>query len=40
MKHLGSHWTDFYEIRYEDFSKNCPKIQVEFKFDMNKGYLT
>ena len=25
MKQLGSHWTDFYEIRYEDFSKNCPE---------------
>jgi hypothetical protein len=41
MKQLGSHWTDFYEIRYLSVSrKPVEEIQVLLKSDENNGYFT
>jgi hypothetical protein len=38
VKHLGSNWTDFYEIWY--FPKIVRKIQVPLRMDKNKEYFT
>jgi len=40
MEQLGSYWTYFREILYEDFSKNCREIQVSLKSDKGNGYFT
>jgi hypothetical protein len=41
MEHLGSHWTDFYEILVFYWFASCvEKIQVWLKFDMNNRYFT
>jgi len=42
MTQLGSHWTDFHDIRYfEHFSKkSVEEIQVSFKHDENDKYFT
>jgi len=41
MGQLGSHWTDFHEIRYLDiFREYVQKTQVSLKPDKNNGYFT
>jgi hypothetical protein len=41
MEQLGSHWTDFHEMRYLSiFRKSVQEIQVSLKYDKNNGYLT
>jgi hypothetical protein len=35
---LGSHWTDFDEIRYLSFPKVAVKIKVSLKSDKNSGF--
>jgi hypothetical protein len=41
MEQLGSHWTDFHEIRYLSiFLKFIEKIQVSLKYDKNSRYFT
>ena len=41
MQQLGSHWTDFHEIRYlRIFLKLVEKIQVSLISDMNNGQIT
>ena len=40
MEQLGSHLTDFYEIRYLIiFRKSAEKIQASIKCDKNSGYF-
>jgi hypothetical protein len=39
MQQLGSHWTDFSEILYEDFRKYVEKTQVLLKSDKNNGHF-
>ena len=41
MEQLGSHWTDFHEIRcFSIFRKSLEKIQVSLQSDKNKYYFT
>ena len=41
MEQLGSHWTDFREIRYlKVFRKSVEKMQVSLKSDKTKEYFT
>jgi len=41
MEQLGSDWTNLYEILYlRIFRKSIEKIEVLFKPDKNKGYIT
>ena len=41
MEQLGSHWTDFLEIRYLSiFPKSVVGIIVSLKTDKNNGYFT
>jgi hypothetical protein len=41
MEKLGSHWTDFREILYQNFFfKSAEKIQGSLKSDKNKGRFT
>jgi hypothetical protein len=41
MERLGSHWTDFYEIRFLSiFRKYVSQTQVSLKSDKNNVYLT
>ena len=41
MEQLGSHWTDFHEIRYlKTLRKSVGKILVWLKSDKTNGYLT
>jgi hypothetical protein len=40
MQQLGSHWTNFNEIRYFwNLRKPAVKIQVSLKYENNKGYF-
>jgi len=40
MEQLCSHWTDFHEMRYENFQKYVTKIKVSLKSDKNNRYFT
>jgi len=41
MVQLGSHWTDFHEIRHFCISRNAVKnFQVSLKIDNNNGKFT
>ena len=40
LEHLGSHWTDFHEIRYDYFSKTYREDSIFIKSDQNNGYFT
>jgi len=41
MKQIGTHWTNFDEIRYLSiFGRSIEKIQASLKCRKNKGHLT
>jgi hypothetical protein len=40
MDHLGSHWTDFHEIRYLSVFQRFENFQDSLTFVKNNGYFT